>query len=131
MHSENIFRIFSETGSRSSVGYSARADRQTKVPARASNYPLERTKKYWIGEIHARRPLERVTQSPARAYIPPLERTDEQCKVLGARISRSSAIFPARAEDQNLEIPNLSSKLKTQVFKHQIRSSWAHFLENL
>ena len=72
-----------------------------------------------------------VRHDSARAPNPPLERTVKQCReMLDARILRSSAKFPARAEVRNLEIPDCTSKLKTKLLTTQNRSSWAYFLEN-
>ena len=77
---------------------------------------LQNSQECWIGENHARlgarHPLERKTQGHAWASITPLERTPKQCKILGARISRSSVSHPARAWVQNLEFPDLNLKIK-------------------
>ena len=115
IHLENIFRNFQKTKSRSSAGFPARADKQTKVPARA--------------EIS---PLERVTQHSARAYIHLLERTDEQCKMLDARFIRSSAHYSARADCNTgqkyweFDFPARSAlpplERKAKIWKTQIRT---------
>ena len=101
-------------------------------PARAHVYPVERScnkgtrssvnfpaRAYCKSTGWVKSPLDArssVRHDSARAPNPPLERTVRQCReMLDARILRSSVHFPARAEVQNLGIPDCTSKLKSKL----------------